>query len=221
MKIPGVSLRGWDKRYGNKQACVQARAKVRWPDCFLGPRCGSKKASHITTQKSYQCFQCRHQVSDPADTLFHSTNLSLVQNSTPWPLKIKRTLFLLLALLILLPGFNPAITATGPKSLWAADENNEYPDTLGQEALRLWAERERDREIAEASRRYWDYWLSKPSRYHSAHRLWFELEQMQKWLQDPKHHEPPPPPPFYWSPPPWYPPPHFYPYYRRHYRERE
>jgi len=116
--------------------------------------------------------------------------------------------------------------------VWAADSRGPYPDKAGQEALRLWAERERDRAFAEAARRYWDYRLLRPPRYFSAHRLRLKLEQMQKWLQDPKHHKPPPPPPYYWPPypyslpyycppPPWYPPPYFYPYYWRHYRGRE
>jgi len=93
--------------------------------------------------------------------------------------------------------------------LWAADEKNAYPDKAGREAFRLWAEREKDRAIAEAARRYWDYWLSKPSRHYSAYRQWMELDQTQKWLQDPKHNPPPLPPP-----PPLYPPyPYPYSYY--------
>jgi hypothetical protein len=116
--------------------------------------------------------------------------------------------------------------------LLAEDESGNYPDKAGREALQLWSERERDRAMAEAARRYWDYWLSRrPSKY-SSQRLWFELEQTQKWLKNPKHHPPPPPPPpppDYWIPPAyyyypyyyapypwtthlWYPPPYYYPY---------
>ncbi|MGD9043979.1 MAG: hypothetical protein PVG06_09715, partial [Desulfobacterales bacterium] len=90
------------------------------------------------------------------------------------------------------------------------------PDRAGQEAFRIWAQRERDRTMAEAARRYWDYWLSKPSRRFSAHRLWLELEQTQRWLKDPDRHAPPPPPPLpgygghYHS---YYPYPYYYPYY--------
>ena len=78
--------------------------------------------------------------------------------------------------------------------LWAGDAQHPPADRAGQEALRIWTERERARALAEAARRYWDYWLSKPSRRSSAHRLWWELEQTQRWLKDPKHHTPPPPP---------------------------
>ncbi len=69
------------------------------------------------------------------------------------------------------------------------------PDKNGQEALRLWSEKERDRELAEALRQYWDYWASMRQRYYSAYRLWYELEQTQRWLEDSNHHFPPPPPP--------------------------
>jgi hypothetical protein len=113
--------------------------------------------------------------------------------------------------------------------LLAADESINYPDEAGREAFRLWAERENDRAVAEAVRRYWDYWYSRSSPKYSSQRSWFELEETQKWLKDPKHHKPPPPPPGYWIPPAypyypyyyspypwtpqlWYPPPYYYPY---------
>lgn len=102
-------------------------------------------------------------------------------------------------------------------TLLQAEEPQRYPpDRAGQEALRIWTERERDRAMAEAARRYWDYWLSKPSRRSSAHRLWWELEQTQRWLKDPEHHPPPPPPPLprygrYYHP--MYAYPYYYPYY--------
>jgi len=98
--------------------------------------------------------------------------------------------------------------------LWAGDAQQPPADRAGQEALRIWTERERDRAMAEAARRYWDYWLSKPSRRSSADRLWWELEQTQRWLKDPKHHAPPPPPPGYHGHfPLYYPYPYYYPYY--------
>lgn len=93
--------------------------------------------------------------------------------------------------------------------VYAFEENSQsYPDKNGQEALRLWSEKERDREVDEALRRYWDYWTSLRRRGYSAYRLWYELEQTQRWLEDPDHNPPPPPPPL--PPPGMMPPP--YPY---------
>lgn len=79
-----------------------------------------------------------------------------------------------------------------------------YPDQAGKDAIRLWTEKERDRKVSEAIRRYWDYWNSRQPSQYSAYRLWYELEQTQRWLNDPDHNPPPPPPPV--------PPGHFVPY---------
>ena len=79
MKMPSMSLLEWQKRYGTERACVKELAKVRWPDGFQCPECGSKKAYYIETRQLHQCSQCRHQVSVTADTLFHSTKLPLVK----------------------------------------------------------------------------------------------------------------------------------------------
>ncbi len=79
MKMPSMSLLEWQKRYGTERACAKELAKVRWPDGFQCPECGSKKAYFIETRQLHQCSQCRHQVSVTADTLFHSTKLPLVK----------------------------------------------------------------------------------------------------------------------------------------------
>jgi len=102
------------------------------------------------------------------------------------------------------------IFTTGP--IWAADEQGEYqeyPDRAGREALRLWSERERDRAMAAAARRYWDYRLFWPSR---------------RYLWRPYYYQPPPyaplyfysypysyyyPPPYYAAPPMGPPPPYY------------
>jgi len=90
-----------------------------------------------------------------------------------------------------------------------------YPDPAGRDAIRLWTEKENQREINEAIRRYWNYWNSRQRSRYSAYRLWYDLEQTQRWLDDPDHNPPPPPPP---EPPgrfmPYpYPPPYPYLYY--------
>jgi transposase-like protein/ribosomal protein L37AE/L43A len=79
MKMPSVSLLEWQKRYGTERACVNELTKVRWPDGFQCPECGSQKAYYIENRQLHQCSQCRHQVSATAGTLFHSTKLPLVK----------------------------------------------------------------------------------------------------------------------------------------------
>jgi transposase-like protein len=79
MKMPTISLVEWQKRFGTETGCIKILEKVRWPQGFQCPACGSQQYSFITMRKLYQCHQCRHQVSVIADTLFHATNIPLVK----------------------------------------------------------------------------------------------------------------------------------------------
>lgn len=79
MKMPVISLVEWQKRFGTEKACIKALEKVRWPQGYQCPTCGSQKYSFIATRKLYQCSSCRHQVSITADTLFHATKVPLVK----------------------------------------------------------------------------------------------------------------------------------------------
>ena len=47
MKMPSMSLLEWQKCYGTERAWVQELTKVRWPDGFQCPECGSKKAYYL------------------------------------------------------------------------------------------------------------------------------------------------------------------------------
>ncbi len=79
MKMPAISLLGWQKRFGTENACTKTLNKVRWPHGFQCPACGSKKSSFIATRKLNQCSKCRHQVSVTTATLFHATKVPLVK----------------------------------------------------------------------------------------------------------------------------------------------
>jgi len=74
-----ISLIEWQKRFGTESNCTKILEKVRWPQGFQCPRCGSKEYSFVETRKLYQCSQCRHQISITADTLFHATKIPLVK----------------------------------------------------------------------------------------------------------------------------------------------
>lgn len=79
MKMPTISLLEWQKRFRTEKACIRTLEKVRWPQGFQCPVCGSQKYSFIATRKLYQCSKCRHQVSVTADTIFHATKVPLVK----------------------------------------------------------------------------------------------------------------------------------------------
>jgi DNA-directed RNA polymerase subunit RPC12/RpoP len=79
MKMPAISLIEWQKRFGTESNCIKALEKVRWPQGFQCPACGSRQHIFVATRKLYQCSKCRHQVSITADTLFHATKVPLVK----------------------------------------------------------------------------------------------------------------------------------------------
>ena len=79
MKMPKVSLIEWQDRFGTEEACSEALVKVRWPDGFICPKCGTRKYSYIKSRHLYQCCSCHHQASILSGTIFHSTNLPLVK----------------------------------------------------------------------------------------------------------------------------------------------
>jgi len=105
-------------------------------------------------------------------------------------------------------------------------QRDPYPDQAGKDAIRLWSEKENQRAINEAIRRYWDYWNARQPGRYSAYRQWYELEETQRWLEDPDHNPPPPPvppgrfmrysypPPYMYYLPPWADGPWYFPSYR-------
>jgi hypothetical protein len=128
--------------------------------------------------------------------------------------KVNYSWLMLPAVFLLLVISGTWIFANGP--IWAADEqgeHQEYPDRAGREALRLWYERERDRAMASAARRYWDYWLLWPPRRY----LW-RAPYYPPYLYPSQHPYPYSYPYSYYYPPSYYaapqmgPPPPYYVY---------
>jgi len=79
MNMTKVSLIEWQQRFGTEESCLKELRKVRWPDGFICPKCGTKKHSYIKTRYTYQCLNCHHQTSITSGTIFHSTNLPLAK----------------------------------------------------------------------------------------------------------------------------------------------
>ncbi len=46
--MPTISLLEWQRKFGAEKACINTLTKVRWPQGFQCPACGSKKSSFIT-----------------------------------------------------------------------------------------------------------------------------------------------------------------------------
>src|SRR5260370_12012595 len=70
------TLREFQSKFANEEACQQYLAACRWPDGFVCPRCGNQRAYELES-KRWQCAGCRHQVSLTAGTILHNTKTPL------------------------------------------------------------------------------------------------------------------------------------------------
>jgi hypothetical protein len=71
------TLRQFQNNFATEEACQQYLAGCRWPDGFICPRCGHRRAYELVTQRRRQCAGCRHQVSLTAGTVLHRTKTPL------------------------------------------------------------------------------------------------------------------------------------------------
>jgi transposase-like protein len=73
------TLRQFQSDFATEKACQQYLATCRWPDGFICPRCGHRRAYELVNQRRWQCAGCRHQVSLTAGTVLHRTKIPLTQ----------------------------------------------------------------------------------------------------------------------------------------------
>ena len=71
------SLREFQSKFAGEEACQQYLALCRWPDGFVCPRCGGRRAYEVVKLRRWQCTDCRHQVSLTAGTILHNTKTPL------------------------------------------------------------------------------------------------------------------------------------------------
>ena len=71
------TLREFQLKFATEDDCQQYLAACRWPDGFVCPRCGQRRAYELVRQRRWQCVGCRHQVSLTAGTILHNTKISL------------------------------------------------------------------------------------------------------------------------------------------------
>jgi hypothetical protein len=79
MKAEAMNLLQWQERFGTGEACAEALKQQCWPNGFQCPECGHDQEHWIGSRKVCQCGRCRYQSSVTAGTLFHSSNVALVQ----------------------------------------------------------------------------------------------------------------------------------------------
>src|SRR5918912_3204530 len=76
-RVKGLSEAPFREAHGTEERCRAAVEKLRWPEGFVCPLCGSCEGKWLSTRPKSQCRACRHQVSLTAGTIFHATKLPL------------------------------------------------------------------------------------------------------------------------------------------------
>ena len=70
-------MREFQSKFATEEACQKYLADCRWPDGFVCPRCGNRRAYELVKLRRWQCVRCRHQVSLTAGTILHNTKTPL------------------------------------------------------------------------------------------------------------------------------------------------
>ena len=70
------TLAEFERRFATETACIQYMFVLRWPNGFICPRCGAKKA-WFTNRGLYKCAVCAYQASVKAGTIFERSRLPL------------------------------------------------------------------------------------------------------------------------------------------------
>ena len=71
------SLKEFQARFRDDDACRQCLATCRWPAGFCCPRCGQAEAFELPQRRLWQCKACGRQTSLTAGTVLHRTRLPL------------------------------------------------------------------------------------------------------------------------------------------------
>lgn len=72
------NLHEFRRQFATEEACEQYLTACRWPEGFVCPRCGHRRAYPVAKRRR-QCAECRHQVSLTAGTILHNTKTPLIQ----------------------------------------------------------------------------------------------------------------------------------------------
>src|SRR5436305_2474195 len=71
------TLREFQSKFAAEEACQQYLAACRWPDGFVCPKCGNRRACELANLQRWECAGCRYQGSLTAGTILHNTKTPL------------------------------------------------------------------------------------------------------------------------------------------------
>jgi transposase-like protein len=67
------------KHYSDEQVCIDAVARLRWPNGPECPACGHKQHYYLKTQKRWKCKECYKQFTVKLGTVFEDSPISLTK----------------------------------------------------------------------------------------------------------------------------------------------
>jgi len=67
------------ERFPNEQACWDYFLSLRWPEGFICPACQGTKGCFKPSRKLFECYNCKHQTSLIAGTVFEKTRIPLTK----------------------------------------------------------------------------------------------------------------------------------------------
>ena len=74
----GRSLAEFQQEFPNDESCAAFLFERRWPDGFVCPGCGERRAALLKTRaRLYECLDCGRQTSVTAGTIMHRSKLPL------------------------------------------------------------------------------------------------------------------------------------------------
>lgn len=65
------------RRFSNERACREYLVNIRWPNGFVCPKCGSKKAYRVEHRDLWVCSACKYQCSLRSGTVFENSGKPL------------------------------------------------------------------------------------------------------------------------------------------------
>ncbi len=88
----GRSLAEFQRDFPDDESCATFLFKRRWPDGFVCPGCGQRRAALLKSRaRLYECLDCGRQTSVTAGTIVHRSKLPLT--SWLWPAHLMATQF--------------------------------------------------------------------------------------------------------------------------------
>lgn len=74
-----MSILEFQEKFDTEEKCREYFIKLRYPNGFVCPHCGSTKCGEVKTRNLLRCKSCRKQISITSGTVFHRSHLSLKQ----------------------------------------------------------------------------------------------------------------------------------------------